>query len=235
MARILIVEDEKKIARFLELELVHEGYEVLTAFDGRSGLETALEQDPDLLILDLMLPELSGIEVCRRLRHTSDVPIIMLTAKDDVSDKVMGLDMGADDYVTKPFAIEELLARIRVAMKKRRVRDEAPEKPVEVLSCGPVTLELDSWQAKVKGEPVALTKKEFDTLKYLMEHEGKAVTRDQLMNEVWGYDYIGDSNIVDVYIRYLRHKIDDTYRIKTIHTIRSVGYLFSYEEDEASE
>ena len=235
MARILIVEDEKKIARFLELELVHEGYEVLTAFDGRSGLETALDQDPDLLILDLMLPELSGIEVCRRLRHTSDVPIIMLTAKDDVSDKVMGLDMGADDYVTKPFAIEELLARIRVAMKKRRVRDTAPEKPAEVLSCGPVTLDLDSWQAKVRGEAVALTKKEFDLLKFLMEHAGKAVTRDQLMNEVWGYDYIGDSNIVDVYIRYLRHKIDDTYRIKTIHTIRSVGYLFSYEENQASE
>ena len=235
MARILIVEDEKKIARFLELELQHEGYEVLTAFDGRSGLDTALEADPDLLILDLMLPELSGIEVCRRLRHTSDVPIIMLTAKDDVSDKVMGLDMGADDYVTKPFAIEELLARIRVAMKKRRARDSAPEKQPEVLSSGPVTLDLDSWQAKVKGEPVALTRKEFDTLKYLMEHEGKAVTRDQLMNEVWGYDYIGDSNIVDVYIRYLRHKIDDTYQIKTIHTIRSVGYLFSYEENETGE
>ena len=235
MARILIVEDEKKIARFLELELVHEGYEVLTAFDGRSGLETAQEQDPDLLILDLMLPELSGIEVCRRLRHTSDVPIIMLTAKDDVSDKVMGLDMGADDYVTKPFAIEELLARIRVAMKKRRVRDVVPEKPAEILSSGPVTLDLDSWQAKVRGENVALTRKEFDLLKYLLEHAGKAVTRDQLMNEVWGYDYVGDSNIVDVYIRYLRHKIDDTYRIKTIHTIRSVGYLFSYEENQASE
>ena len=236
MAKILIVEDEKKIARFLELELNHEGYEVLTAFDGRSGLDTAMEADPDLLILDLMLPELSGIEVCRRLRHTSDVPIIMLTAKDDVSDKVMGLDMGADDYVTKPFAIEELLARIRVAMKKRRARDTVPEKKAEeVLTSGPVTLDLASWQARVRGETVALTKKEFDTLKYLMEHEGKAVTRDQLMNEVWGYDYIGDSNIVDVYIRYLRHKIDDTYRIKTIHTIRSVGYLFSYEEDEASE
>ena len=235
MARILIVEDEKKIARFLELELVHEGYEVLTAFDGRSGLETALEADPDLLILDLMLPELSGIEVCRRLRHTSDVPIIMLTAKDDVSDKVMGLDMGADDYVTKPFAIEELLARIRVAVKKRRVRDSVPEKPAAILSSGPVTLDLDSWQAKVCGETVALTKKEFDTLKYLMEHEGKAVTRDQLMNEVWGYDYIGDSNIVDVYIRYLRHKIDDAYHMKTIHTIRSVGYLFSYEENETTE
>ena len=231
MARILIVEDEKKIARFLELELTHEGYEVMTAFDGRTGLDTALEADPDLLILDLMLPELSGIEVCRRLRHTSDVPIIMLTAKDDVSDKVMGLDMGADDYVTKPFAIEELLARIRVAMKKRRARDSEPPKSAEVLSSGPVTLDLDSWQAKVRGEAVALTKKEFDTLKYLMEHEGKAVTRDQLMNEVWGYDYIGDSNIVDVYIRYLRHKIDDHYGIKTIHTIRSVGYLFEYEEE----
>jgi DNA-binding response OmpR family regulator len=236
MSRILIVEDERKIARFLELELKHEGYEVETAGDGRTGLDLALNHAPDLLVLDLMLPELSGIEVCRRLRHESDVPIIMLTAKDDVSDKVMGLDMGADDYVTKPFAIEELLARIRVAMKKRRARDAAPQKAAEeLLSCGPVTLDLASWQARVRGETVALTKKEFDTLKYLMEHEGKAVTRDQLMNEVWGYDYIGDSNIVDVYIRYLRHKIDDTYRIKTIHTIRSVGYLFSYEEDEASE
>ena len=231
MATILIVEDEKKIARFLELELKHEGYDVLTAFDGRRGLDTALEKDPDLLILDLMLPELSGIEVCRRLRHTSDLPIIMLTAKDDVSDKVMGLDMGADDYVTKPFAIEELLARIRVALKKRRARDAAnDEREVHLLTVGCVTIDTASWQVRVKDDPVALTRKEFDTLKYLMEHKGKAVTRDQLMNEVWGYDYIGDSNIVDVYIRYLRHKIDDQYGIKTIHTIRSVGYLFEYEE-----
>ena len=235
MATILIVEDEKKIARFLELELKHEGYDVLTAFDGRSGLDTALEHDPDLLILDLMLPELSGIEVCRRLRHTSDVPIIMLTAKDDVSDKVMGLDMGADDYVTKPFAIEELLARIRVAMKKRRIRDAGNNKEEHLLTVGPVSLDLASWQTKVCGESVALTKKEFDTLKYLMEHQGTAVTRDQLMNEVWGYDYFGDSNIVDVYIRYLRHKIDDHYQIKTIHTIRSVGYLFSYEKERQEE
>jgi len=235
MATILIIEDEKKIARFLELELKHEGYEVLTAFDGRNGLETAQERDPDLLILDLMLPELSGIEVCRRLRHTSDVPIIMLTAKDDVSDKVMGLDMGADDYVTKPFAIEELLARIRVAMKKRRNRDAAPVQEDHLLTLGPISLDLASWQTKVCGESVALTKKEFDTLKYLMEHHGTAVTRDQLMNEVWGYDYFGDSNIVDVYIRYLRHKIDDHFQIKTIHTIRSVGYLFSYEKSSEEE
>lgn len=234
MATILIVEDEKKIARFLELELKHEGYDVLTAFDGRSGLDTAMENDPDLLILDLMLPELSGIEVCRRLRHTSDLPIIMLTAKDDVSDKVMGLDMGADDYVTKPFAIEELLARIRVALKKRRARDERLTEPQDhLLTAGAVSIDTASWQVRVKGEPVPLTKKEFDTLRYLMEHRGMAVTRDQLMNEVWGYDYIGDSNIVDVYIRYLRHKIDDQYGIKTIHTIRSVGYLFDYEEEQA--
>lgn len=234
MATILIVEDEKKIARFLELELKHEGYDILTAFDGRSGLDTALEKDPDLLILDLMLPELSGIEVCRRLRHTSDLPIIMLTAKDDVSDKVMGLDMGADDYVTKPFAIEELLARIRVALKKRRARDARQQETQDhLLTVGCVSIDTASWQVRVKGETVPLTRKEFDTLRYLMEHRGAAVTRDQLMNEVWGYDYIGDSNIVDVYIRYLRHKIDDQYGIKTIHTIRSVGYLFDYEEEQA--
>ena len=234
MATILIVEDEKKIARFLELELKHEGYDVLTAFDGRSGLDTALEKDPDLLILDLMLPELSGIEVCRRLRHTSDLPIIMLTAKDDVSDKVMGLDMGADDYVTKPFAIEELLARIRVALKKRRARDTRQQETQDhLMTVGCVSIDTASWQVRVKGETVPLTRKEFDTLRYLMEHRGAAVTRDQLMNEVWGYDYIGDSNIVDVYIRYLRHKIDDQYGIKTIHTIRSVGYLFDYEEEQA--
>ena len=234
MSRILIVEDEKKIARFLELELKHEGYDVLTAFDGRSGLETALQEDPDLLILDLMLPELSGIEVCRRLRHTSDLPIIMLTAKDDVSDKVMGLDMGADDYMTKPFAIEELLARIRVALKKHRMRDAVqPPQDDHVMTVGCVSIDTASWQVRVKGNPVSLTRKEFDTLRYLMEHRGIAVTRDQLMNEVWGYDYIGDSNIVDVYIRYLRHKIDDQFDIKTIHTIRSVGYLFEYEEEQA--
>ena len=232
MSMILIVEDERKIARFLALELEHEGYETETAYDGREGLEKALSLDPDLLILDLMLPELSGIEVCRRLRHTSDLPIIMLTAKDDVSDKVMGLDMGADDYVTKPFAIEELLARIRVALKKRRAGVQAaPEQEDHILTAGCLSIDTASWQVRVKGELVSLTRKEFDTLRYLMEHRGTAVTRDQIMNEVWGYDFIGDSNIVDVYIRYLRHKIDDHYGIKTIHTIRSVGYLFEYEEE----
>ena len=234
METILIIEDEKKIARFLELELKHEGYQVLSAYDGRSGLETALNNKPDLLILDLMLPELSGIEVCRRLRHTSDVPIIMLTAKDDVSDKVMGLDMGADDYMTKPFAIEELLARIRVALKKHRAASSVLQQPQDdhIIEVGCISIDTASWQVRVRGNIVSLTRKEFDTLKYLMEHRGTAVTRDQLMNEVWGYDYISDSNIVDVYIRYLRQKIDDQFGIKTIHTIRSVGYLFDYEENQ---
>jgi len=226
MPRILIVEDEKKIARFLELELLHEGYEVKTAFDGRSGLELAQTWAPDLMILDLMLPELSGIEVCRRLRHTSDLPIIMLTAKDDVSDKVMGLDMGADDYMTKPFAIEELLARIRVGLKKHRVLEN---KQSSVIALGPVTLDKGAYRVTCRGENVNLTKKEFDLLHYLMAHEGTAVTRDTLLDDVWGYAFAGDTNIVDVYVRYLRNKLDDKYGIKTIHTIRSVGYMFKYE------
>ena len=228
MSKILIVEDERKIARFLELELTHEGYEVQTAGDGRTGLETALSWQPDLLILDLMLPELSGIEVCRRLRHESDLPIIMLTAKDDVMDKVMGLDMGADDYMTKPFAIEELLARIRVGLKKHRASAAAPAAP-SVLTAGPLTLDPASYTVTFSGKPVQLTKKEFDLLRYLMQHAGQAVTRDELLTDVWGYDYTGDTNVVDVYIRYLRHKIDEPFGVKTIHTIRAVGYKFQYE------
>ena len=173
-----------------------------------------------------MLPELSGIEVCRRLRHESDVPIIMLTAKDDVSDKVMGLDMGADDYMTKPFAIEELLARIRVGLKKHR----ASAMPVSTaLTAGKLTLDPARYAVSWDGTPIQLTKKEFDLLKYLMEHKGQAVTRDALLSDVWGYDYAGDTNVVDVYIRYLRHKIDEPFGVKTIHTIRAVGYMFNYE------
>ena len=227
MSRILIVEDERKIARFLELELQHEGYDVETAGDGRTGLEKALTWKPDLMILDLMLPELSGIEVCRRLRHESDVPIIMLTAKDDVSDKVMGLDMGADDYMTKPFAIEELLARIRVGLKKHRAVAAAPA--ANVLTAGKLVLDPAKYSVTMDGTPISLTKKEFDLLKYLMQHKGQAVTRDALLSDVWGYDYAGDTNVVDVYIRYLRHKIDEPFGVKTLHTIRAVGYMFSYE------
>ncbi len=226
MSKILIVEDEVKIARFVTLELQHEGYEVQAAHDGRTGLQMCESWQPDLLILDLMLPELSGIEVCRRLRQTCDIPIIMLTAKDDVSDKVMGLDMGADDYMTKPFAIEELLARIRVSLKKHRV-DRAADTGARV--AGKLRIEPASYSASYDAQPITLTKKEFDLLNYLWQHEGSAVTRDDLLTNVWGYEFTGDTNIVDVYIRYLRQKIDDRFGIKTIHTIRAVGYMFRYE------
>lgn len=226
MSRILIVEDEEKIARFLTLELEHEGYEVASAFDGRAGLEKCESWQPDLMILDLLLPKLSGIEVCRRIRQNSDVPIIMLTAKDDVSDKVMGLDMGADDYMTKPFAIEELLARIRVNLKKHRADGASGN---GALTAGKLRIEPASYSVTFDGTPVALTKTEFDLLLCLWQHEGCAVTRDELLSSVWGYTFTGDTNIVDVYIRYLRHKIDDRFGVKTIHTIRAVGYMFRYE------
>lgn len=226
MSRILIAEDEVKIARFLTLELEHEGYVVKAAHDGRTGLDMCAEWQPDLMILDLMLPQLSGIEVCRRIRQTSDMPIIMLTAKDDVSDKVMGLDMGADDYMTKPFAIEELLARIRVCLKKHRA---SHTQDTGRRSAGKLYIEPASYSAGFDGENITLTKKEFDLFNYLWLHEGKAITRDELLNNVWGYEFTGDTNIVDVYVRYLRQKIDDRFGIKTIHTIRAVGYMFRYE------
>lgn len=226
MASILIVEDEAKIARFVQLELSHEGYTVETASDGRTGLELAQSGKYDLLVLDLMLPALSGIEVCRRLRQAgSDLPIIMLTAKDDVSDKVMGLDMGADDYMTKPFAIEELLARIRVGLKRREKAQSAMPRAEESLSVGQLTLSKRAHEVSFAGENITLTKKEFDLLAYLLEHVGEVVTRDTLLNDVWGYEYVGDTNIVDVYIRYLRLKIDEQMGVKYLHTVRGVGYM----------
>ncbi len=228
MQKILIVEDEAKLARYLELELTHEGYETRTARDGRAAVAMHEEWPCDLIILDLMLPELSGIEVCRRIRQKDGVPIIILTAKDDVSDKVMGLDMGADDYMTKPFAIEELLARIRVALKRHAPAAGAEQE--NVLTAGPLRLMKDSREVTFDGRPVTLTKKEFDLLEYMMSHVNVAISRDQLLNEVWGYSYAGDTNVVDVYVRYLRGKLDDPFQVKFIHTIRGVGYLFKYEE-----
>ncbi|MBQ8162108.1 MAG: response regulator transcription factor [Clostridia bacterium] len=230
MSRILIVEDEKRIARFLELELQHEGYEVLLAEDGRSGLDKILQDRPDLVILDLMLPEMSGIEVCRRARRETDVPIIMLTAKDDVSDKVMGLDIGADDYMTKPFAIEELLARIRVGLKKHRA-DGVGAAHEGVLRAGGLELDPVSYEVSYQGKAINLTKKEFDLLHYLMAHAGEAVTREQLLKDVWEYGFAGDTNVVDVYIRYLRQKLDVPHHLHSIHTIRSVGYMFRMDAD----
>ena len=228
MQKILIVEDEKKLARYLQLELMHEGYDIRVSHDGRSAIEQHEAWDSDLILLDLMLPELSGIEVCRRIRQHDDVPIIMLTAKDDVSDKVMGLDMGADDYMTKPFAIEELLARIRVALKRHSSEREGGAR---VLEEGPLRLDRDSREISWNGQNIPLTKKEFDLLEYLMLNRGVAVSRSELLDKVWGYSYVGDTNVVDVYIRYLRCKLDDPFHVKLIHTVRGVGYLFRLEED----
>lgn len=227
MAKILIVEDECKIARFVELELKHEGYQTEIAGDGRTGLAMALENRPDLVVLDVMLPGLSGIEVCRRIRQERlDIPIIMLTAKDDVMDKVAGLDMGADDYMTKPFAIEELLARIRVALN--RAQKKSGSCP-EILTVLDLKLNLTSHSAFFGEVELALTKKEYELLEYLLKNKNIAITRDQLLNNVWDYEYFGDTNVVDVYIRYLRQKIDDRFGVHIISTVRGVGYIIKDE------
>lgn len=224
MYKLLIVEDDQKIARFLDLELKHEGFDTCLAHDGRRAVDLALSQTFDLIILDIMLPELNGMEVCRRIRLTSQVPIIMLTAKDDTMDKVMGLDFGADDYMTKPFAIEELLARIR-----RVFRTKPNTAVVEELRFGNLYIDQGKREIKVGSDIVELTKTEYDLLLMLVENKNKVLTREQILDSVWGYDYFSDSKVVDVYIRYLRSKIDDRYQMKLIHTIRGVGYLFKYE------
>lgn len=226
--RILVIEDEVKIARFLELELTHEGYEVDIAYDGRTGYEKAMTGNADLIILDLMLPQLSGIEVCRRVRRESDVPIIMLTAKDDVSDKVMGLDSGADDYMTKSFAIEELLARIRVILKRKSKRTEGGNS--NILECAGLVLSKDEYCVTYRDKEISLSKKEFELLRYLMENRGIVLTREKILDHVWGYDYYGDTNVTDVYIKYLRNKIDQKFDVHFIHTVRGVGYIFKHED-----
>ena len=220
---ILIIEDEVKIARFLELELQHEGYEVSISHDGREGLNMALSNAYDLLILDVMLPSLNGMEVLRRIRQSSELPVIMLTAKDDVMDKVMGLDLGDQDYLTKPFAIEELLARIRVLFK---LKTPAPTSSAtqSVLTCGMLNLYPDKFEVNYNNTPIILTKKEFELLEYLMQNKNIVLSRDQILETVWGYNYVGDTNVVDVYIRYLRNKIDQPFQQKLIYTVRGVGY-----------
>ena len=222
---ILLVEDEEKLARMVELELRYEGYEVEKAFDGRTGLERALSGSFDLVLLDIMLPQLSGMEVLRRLRKEGvQLPVIMLTARDSVIDKVSGLDSGADDYITKPFAIEELLARIRAALRKRTA---APEETL--LTAGPLTMNVDKHQVTMKDQPVELTKKEFDLLRHLLENKGRVLTRESLLDSVWGFDFVGETNSVDVYIRFLRSKLDEAFGFKLIHTVRGVGYVIREE------
>ena len=227
--RILIIEDEEKLARFVELELTHEGYRVDKAADGRSGLEKLESGEYDLALLDIMLPGLNGLEVLRRARRTVETPVIMLTARDSVMDKVTGLDMGAEDYITKPFEIEELLARIRTALR-RQVRRQAA---AHQLTVGPLTLDADRYTAAWDGKPIELTQREFALLKVLMENAGIVMSRSALMERVWGYDYMGETNIVDVYVRYLRSKIDDVFGVHLIHTLRGVGYVLRDPEKPA--
>jgi DNA-binding response OmpR family regulator len=219
-AHILLVEDEVKLARFIELELNSEGYRVSVANDGMAGLTLARESAPDIVILDWMLPGLSGLEVCRRLRATGNkVPIILLTAKDEVGDRVAGLDAGADDYVVKPFSIEELLARIRAHLRRNHESD--PDLfQFEDLRLNRLTREVHRGERAIE-----LTAKEFDLLDYLISHPRQVITRDQILEKVWGYDFMGDSNIIEVYIRYLRLKLEENQEKRLIHTIRGVGYV----------
>lgn len=225
--RVLIVEDEEQIARFTELELSHEGYEVEKAADGRSGLSMAETGKFDIVLLDIMLPELNGLEVLRRLRKSSDVPVILLTARDSVMDKVSGLDSGADDYVTKPFAIEELLARIRVALKKHS--GEHKEEDSAVLSLGALKMNTSSYSVTYEGNPIELSKREFELLRILLQNRNIVLSRDTLLTKVCGYDYYGETNVVDVYVRHVRSKIDEPYGVNLIQTIRGVGYVIKDE------
>ncbi|NLK43117.1 MAG: response regulator transcription factor [Tissierellia bacterium] len=227
MEKILIIEDEEKIARFIELELKYEGYDVEKAFNGREGLELASSQPFDLILLDIMLPELNGIEVLRRIRRVSDIPIILLTARDAVVDKVTGLDGGADDYITKPFAIEELLARIRVALRKRN--NSNVMKGSSELSVGSLTLDPIRREVIVDENLIDLTKREFDLLQYLLENKNIVLSRETILQQIWGYDFAGDTNAVDVYIRYLRAKIEEPFGLKFIQTVRGVGYVIKDE------
>jgi DNA-binding response OmpR family regulator len=221
MSKILIVEDEAQLARFVELELIHEGNTVDKAEEGRTGLDMALSNDYDLILLDVMLPGINGFEVLRRIRAKKETPVILVTARDAVMDKVSGLDAGADDYITKPFAIEELLARIRVALKRKGSSSVTSRQ----LTVDKVTIDLDRHEVTVEGNPVELTNYEFELLRILMENCNIVLDRERLINEIWGYDYDGETNVVDVYVRHLRTKIDDKYGIKLIQTIRGVGYV----------
>lgn len=255
MARILIVEDEEKIARFVTLELEHEGYQVEHAADGRTAVDLALERDYDLILLDVLLPQLNGMEVLRRVRKHKDVPVIMVTARDAVMDKVAGLDAGADDYLTKPFAIEELFARIRVALKRSEAVRAASGAGVRAgmaggagagiatispatdtaqasaspspatLAVGSVALDPDRREVTVGGSPIALTAREFDVLALLMAHAGTVLTRERIAHEALGYEYVGDTNNVDVHIAHLRAKIEDAGGARIIQTVRGVGYV----------
>ncbi len=239
-ANILVVEDEEKLARFVELELKHEGYEVMKCGNGRDALEIAEKGGFDLILLDIMLPGLNGLEVLRRLRTTSDVPVILLTARDAVMDKVSGLDAGASDYITKPFAIEELLARIRVVLRNAEKAPSSMSQPESEETAygqqadgtyrwGKLTLDMPKREVRYDGTIIDMTNREFLMLETLLSNMDIVLPRDTLLERVCGYDYLGETNIVDVYVRHIRAKIDEVYDVKMIQTIRGVGYVIKSE------
>lgn len=219
---VLIVEDDRNIAELLQMYLEKEGYAVTVAADGGQGLAKFRAIKPDLVLLDVMMPVMDGWSVCKAIRSESQTPVIMLTAKGETDDKVAGLKSGADDYITKPFAIEELLARIRAALRKGRT---AVQNHSALLTAGVLTMDTERHTVTVGETPVELTRREFDLLHYLLENKEKVVTRESLLDHVWGYDYVGETNAVDVYIRFLRAKLEEPFGIKLIHTVRGVGYV----------
>lgn len=230
--RILIVEDEEKIARLLEIELTYEGYDTSKVYDGYEGFMLAHDEEWDLILLDVMLPGLSGIEVLRRIRSSNkNTPVILLTAKDAIEDKVAGLDLGANDYITKPFQMEELLARIRVALRFHQKEEPIAvvEEQIPGFQFSDLTLNDQTREVYRGDDQIELTPREFDLLAYLMENARIVLNREQILNYVWGYDYYGDTNVVDVYIRYLRNKVDKPYGYPLIHTVRGVGYVLKDE------
>lgn len=231
--RILIIEDEIKIARVLKLEIEYEGYEVLVEHDGREGLEVALNNNIDLVLLDVMLPGLSGIEVLRRIRKAnSHLPIILLTARGSTFDKITGLDYGANDYITKPFEIEEVLARVRSSLRFSNLLQQSEQKEDSLLSIGDLVVNQETREVKREDRDITLTPKEFDLLVYLLKNQNKVVTRESIILTVWGYEYEGETNVVDVYIRHLRKKIEEGFETSLIQTVRGVGYTMRVKQDE---
>ena len=221
MKHILVVEDEINLSRFIELELMHEGYEVTLSENGTDGLDKALGNDYDCILLDLMLPELNGLEVCRRIRKVKDVPIIIITAKGETYDKVVGLDYGADDYIVKPFEIEELLARIRVIMR----RSQNMEEKQEVLELHGISIDTSAYRVTIEENDIELTKTEYELLHLLVKNAGIVLQRETILDHVWGYESEVETNVVDVYIRYLRNKLKPFNKHKDIETVRGVGYV----------
>ena len=236
--KILIVDDEKPIVDILVYNLQKEGYNTLEANDGETGVELALEKKPDLILLDIMLPRMDGLAVCKKIRHTLNVPILMLSAKDEEIDKILGLELGADDYVTKPFSVRELMARVKANLRKveansnlqhqEEIEESEEDKKIHKIEVGELFLDLDKFEVKVRGNVIDLTLREFEVLKYLAKEPGQVITREVLLEKVWGYEYYGDIRTVDVTVRRIREKIEkDTSNPKILITKRGVGYYIS--------